>query len=89
MVSPAIFFSLIINLIAAFGGLSLLDFGTGEAGSMSAVDQYVYSVMFNNFELGYAVSIAWLFFIFTMAITIFLFRTSSRWVYFAGGEDVI
>ncbi len=89
MISPAIFFSLIINLLAAFGGLSLIDFGTGGAAGLSAIDQYVYGIMFRDFELGYAVSIAWLFFIFTMAITIFLFRTSSRWVYFAGGEDVL
>jgi len=42
--------------------------------------------MFNKMELGYASSLAWIFFILVMVIVMILFGTSRRWVYFPDQE---
>jgi multiple sugar transport system permease protein len=86
LISPAIFFALVINLIAVFGGVILLDRGNVYSGSFSPYDGYISITMFREMELGYASSLAWIFFILVMVMVIILFRTSKRWVYFPDQE---
>ena len=86
LISPAIFFALIINMISVFGGVILLDRGNVFSGSVSPVDGYISFMMFNKMELGYASSLAWIFFILVMVIVMILFGTSRRWVYFPDQE---
>jgi ABC-type sugar transport system permease subunit len=82
LVSPAIFFTLIINLTAVFGGAILLDRGHTFNSNLSSYDGYVYFVLFRLFKLGYASSLAWVFFVFIMLLVVVFFFTSNRWVYF-------
>lgn len=82
IISPAIFFSLVINLVAVFGGVLLLDRGNVFSGSASPFDGYVSYVLFDQWELGYAASLAWFFFILVMVVIITLFTSSRRWVYY-------
>jgi multiple sugar transport system permease protein len=82
MSSPAIFFSLIINLITVFGGVILLDRGTTFGGSNSPFDQYITMQMFDEFDLGYASALAWGFFVIVMVVVYFIFSTSRKWVYY-------
>lgn len=91
MISPAIFFSLVINLTSAFGGSILLDRGYLFNQSLSPMEGYINSVMFSNTELGYASALAWIMLAMTMTITIFLFRSARRWVYYPeeAGHDSI
>ncbi len=86
LVSPALFFALIINLISVFGGVVLLDRGNIYSGSISPYDGYVSDVMFRQFQLGYASSLSWLFFILMMVLVVALFSTSRRWVYYPDRE---
>jgi multiple sugar transport system permease protein len=37
--------------------------------------------------MGYGATLAWLMFLIVLALTVILFRTSGRWVYYASGED--
>jgi ABC-type sugar transport system permease subunit len=39
------------------------------------------------FKLGYASSLAWVFFVIVMIIVLILFGTSKRWVYFPDREN--
>ncbi len=91
MISPAIFFSLVINLTSAFGGSILLDRGYVFSQSLSPMEGYINTIMFSNTELGYATALAWVMFAMTMTITVFLFRSAQRWVYFPeeAGHDSI
>ena len=82
MISPAIFFTLVINLTGAFGGAVLLDRGYILSFSLSPMEGYINNVMFRETNLGYASALAWITFSIMMAMTIFLFRSSRRWVYF-------
>lgn len=87
MISPAIFFALVINLTSAFGGTVLLDRGYLFSVSLSPMEGYINTMMFNKFELGYAAALAWIMFAVTMTITFFLFRSANRWVYFPDEEN--
>ncbi len=82
MISPAIFFSLVINLTSAFGGSMLLDRGYVFSESLSPMEGYINQIMFTNSKMGYASALAWVMFGVTMTITIVLFRLARRWVYF-------
>jgi ABC-type sugar transport system permease subunit len=87
MISPAILFALIINLVTIFGGVALLDQGaTSFSGGASAYDAYIGQVMFGDFDYGYAASLAWVFLLIALAVVIALFRSAQRWVHYADAE---
>ncbi len=83
VISPAIFFSLLISLITVFGGSVLLDRSISfSSGFQSPVDWYIAEIMFGKQALGYAAGIAWIMFVLVMAIAVYLFRTADRWVFY-------
>ena len=86
LVSPAIFFSLILNLTAVFGGSILLDRGYTFDSSQSSYDGYVYFYLFRLFRLGAASSLAWIFFGLVMSLVALLFVTSKYWVFYPDRE---
>ena len=64
----------------------MLDRGNVYRYTNSSFDGYVNYVLFDMFQLGYASSLAWVFFVFVMIIVLILFGTSRRWVYFPDRE---
>src|SRR5215216_421296 len=88
MISPAIFFTLVINLTGAFGGAVLLDCGYILNFSLSPMEGYINNVMFQETNLGYASALAWITFALMISLTIFLFRSAKRWVYFPEEDEV-
>jgi ABC-type sugar transport system permease subunit len=88
MISPAIFFTLVINLTGAFGGAVLLDRGYILNFSLSPMEGYINTMMFNEADLGYASALAWVTFAVMMTLTILLFRSAKRWVYFPEEDEV-
>lgn len=87
MISPAVFFTLVVNLTGAFGGAVLLDRGYILNFSLSPMEGYINEVMFSQTNLGYASALAWVTFSVMMVITILLFRSSRRWVYFPEEDE--
>jgi multiple sugar transport system permease protein len=87
MISPAIFFSLVINIISSFGGVALLDRGLSFSSSLSPMEGYIVQQMFSYSKLGYASALAWVMFIAVGAITLAVFSSSRYWVHFAEEED--
>jgi ABC-type sugar transport system permease subunit len=88
MISPAIFFTLVINLTGAFGGAVLLDRGYILSFSLSPMESYINETMFRETELGYASALAWVTFAVMMTLTILLFRSARRWVYFPEEDEI-
>jgi len=86
LITPAIFFSLTLNLTALFGGAILLDRGNTYRGNISSYDGYVNYVLLDLFRVGYASSLAWVFFVFVLIVILILFGTSKRWVHFPDRE---
>lgn len=86
IISPAIFFSLIINLVAIFGGVLLLDRGNVFSNSASPFDGYISYILFEQWQLGYAAGLSWFFLILVMVAIVALFASSRRWVYYPDQE---
>jgi multiple sugar transport system permease protein len=87
MISPAIFFSLVINIISSFGGVALLDRGLTFSSSLSPMEGYIAQQMFSFSKLGYASALAWVMFVVVMAITLAVFGSSRYWVHFAEEDE--
>ncbi len=87
LITPAIFFTLILNLTGVFGGAIMLDRGYTFDSNLSSYDNFIYFALFRMFKLGTATSLAWIFFIFVMALVITLFLTSKYWVYYPEPEQ--
>ncbi|BCX05577.1 MAG: spermidine/putrescine ABC transporter permease [Candidatus Roseilinea sp.] len=86
MLSSVVFFNLIIGLIAGFQVFTQAYVMTsgGPADSTLFYALYLYNNAFQFFKMGYASAQAWILFLLIVACTAFIFRTSSRWVYYAG-----
>jgi len=87
LITPAIFFTLILNLTGVFGGAIMLDRGFTFDTNLSDYDSLVYFTLFGLFKLGAATSLAWIFFVFVMILVIALFVTSKYWVYYPEVEQ--
>ncbi len=88
MMTPTIFYSLVTGVIGSlqvFVQAAVMTEG-GPNDSTLFYLYYLYRTAFTNNEMGYASALAWVLFIVIMVITVFLFKNSSRWVYYEAGE---
>ena len=88
MMSPVIFYSLILGVVDVlqyFLVPLVLNNGTGEPdGTTNFFNLYLYHNLFSFQRMSYGATMAWLLFAITLAVTLVLFRTSRRWVFYAG-----
>ncbi|WP_433516788.1 carbohydrate ABC transporter permease [Nonomuraea sp. CA-143628] len=87
MLTPIIFFNLILQLINAFqifGSAFIIGGGTGgAANSMLVYTLYLYQAAFNNFQMGYAAAMAWVLLVIIGAVTAVNFWISRYWVHYS------
>jgi multiple sugar transport system permease protein len=90
MISGAIFFTIIVNTIAAlqvFDQVYTMYFGTMKttAGAASSAglffNIYLFQQAFEFFKMGYAAAMAWILFIIILILTLIQIRVGNRWVY--------
>ncbi|GLJ61022.1 MULTISPECIES: carbohydrate ABC transporter permease [Microbacterium] len=90
MLSPVIFFNLLLELIGAFqvfASAYIISNGTGgPAGMTNYITIYLYKRGFTDGQFGYASAIAWIVMLVVAVIAVILFRTQKSWVHYAG-ED--
>lgn len=90
MLSPVIFFNLLmetINAFQVFASAFIISGGTGgPAGSTMFYTLYLYLRGFGDFRMGYASAMAWLLLIVIGIITLIFFKTSDKWVHYSGDE---
>lgn len=88
MLSPVIFFNLVMGLIQsvqAFTQVYLVSDGVGDpAGSTLMLSLHLFLAAFRDLEIGYASAMAWVLFVIVLAATAWLFRTSRSWVHYRG-----
>jgi multiple sugar transport system permease protein len=88
LISPTIFFNLVIGVIGALRTFTTAFVATG-GGPHYATWFYIlhlYQTAFQGLEFGYASALAWIFFVIVVALTLINVRLSNRWVYYEGGE---
>jgi multiple sugar transport system permease protein len=89
MISPVIFFNLIIGVIASFQAYFTLVYTTtqgGPANTSLIYIIYLFFKAFKDFEMGYASSLAWLLFLVVLVLTGIQFLLARKWVHYEGGE---
>ncbi|MGM9471305.1 carbohydrate ABC transporter permease [Pseudarthrobacter sp. YS3] len=88
MLSPVIFFNLLMETIHAFqifASAYIISNGEGgPAGSTLFYTLYLYLRGFSDFRMGYASAMAWLLLIVVGIITLVIFKTSKSWVHYSG-----
>lgn len=87
-ISPQILFVTIMGLIGAFQFFTpvyVMTQGTGgPVDSTLFYSLYLFNVAFADFKMGYACALAWILLLLILACTALIFRTSARFVYYAG-----
>jgi multiple sugar transport system permease protein len=97
MLTPAVFFNLVMNIIGSFQVFTQAYVMTsskipgsegGPANSTLFYVLYLYKKAFQQFKMGDAAAMAWVLFVVIFSLTLIQFRLSRRWVYYeAGGRD--
>jgi multiple sugar transport system permease protein len=88
MMTPILFFQLVTGLIAAlqiFTQAFIMTKG-GPNNSTLFLLLYLYRNAFEYFRMGYASALAWVLFLYILALTLVLFRLSDLWVYYEGDD---
>ncbi len=90
MISPTIFFNLVLGTIDAFQSFTFVYVLTdGQGGPLDSTLFYgllLYRNAFKYLHMGYASAMAWMLALFVILITLVIFKSSGRWVYY-GGES--
>jgi multiple sugar transport system permease protein len=90
MLSPVIFFNLILQMINAFQSFTqsfVVSGGTGgPVDSTLMYTLYMYQQAFTQFRMGYASAMAWLLVLAVASLTGLAFWTSKHWVHYAGDK---
>lgn len=86
MITPVIFFNLIMGMIGAFQEFirPFIMTNGGPLDSTMFYALYLYRNAFSLFKMGYASAMAWLLFVLILVSTLLIFRSSARWVYYGG-----
>lgn len=84
MISPVIFFNLILGVIGSFSVFSVAFIAT-DGGPNYATWFYMlhlYYNAFSYFQMGYASALAWIFFVIIFILSFIQIKLSNRWVYY-------
>jgi multiple sugar transport system permease protein len=95
MISPALFFSVVMSLIGGFQVFTqaFVMTGTAQPGSEGGPNNatlfmvlYLYKKAFQDFRMGYASALAWILFLVILIVTLLQKRASQGWVYYEAGD---
>lgn len=89
MLTPVIFFNLVMQMIHAFQEFNspYLITGGGPLNKTYLVSMMIYEEAFQNFSMGFASAVSWVLFVVIMFFTAFVFRSSKYWVFYSDGGD--
>ena len=91
LMSPVIFYSLtlgVVEVMQYFLVPFVLKNGTGEPGGTTYfLNLYIYKNFFSFQRMSYGATLAWLLFVVTLLLTLALFASARRWVYYAGERE--
>ena len=87
MISPVIFYNLVLSIVGLFQYFLVplvVNQGTGRPGGASLFYNVIlYKTFFTYQNMSYGATLAWLLFAVILIVTILLFATAKRWVYYA------
>lgn len=89
MISPVIFYNLVLSVIGLMQYF-VVPYIVSRGQPNDTVFFYnihFYKTAFTFFDMGYGATLAWFIFIVSLILTVLLFSTSGRWVFYAGGDN--
>jgi multiple sugar transport system permease protein len=88
LITPTIFFNLVLGTIGTFQAFTQIYVLTqGNGGPLDSTLVYgllLYRNAFTYLKMGYASAMAWLLFAFVTLLTLVIFQSSGRWVFYQG-----
>jgi multiple sugar transport system permease protein len=84
LLTPSILFNMVFSIIMTFQSFTNVYIAT-NGGPLDATLFYVlylYRQAFQNLAMGYASALAWILFLIVLALTMIIFATSGRWVFY-------
>lgn len=88
MMTPVLFFELVTGIIAAlqvFTQAYIMTSGGPNNASLFFL-LYLYQNAFQYFRMGYGSALAWVLFLYILALTLLTYRSSQFWVFYEGEE---
>lgn len=90
LISPVIFYNLVLSVIGLmqyFVVPYIVTRGTGQPNNSAYFfNIHFYKTAFTFADMGYGATQAWFIFLISLVLTILVFSTSARWVFYAGGD---
>jgi oligogalacturonide transport system permease protein len=88
MISPIMFFNLVMQTINAFQEFTgpYIITGGGPVNSTYLLSMLIYDNAFKYFRMGYAAALSWVQFVIILIFTAFIFRSSTYWTYYEYDE---
>ena len=86
MMTPVLFFNLVMGLIGSlqtFTQAFIMTNGGPENATLFYM-LYLYRRAFIDFRMGFASALAWILFVYILALTLLVFRSGRSWVYYEG-----
>jgi multiple sugar transport system permease protein len=85
LLTPTTFF---LMVIATIGSLQVFDLvfimaRVGNINRFPTIVYYIYEEGFQNFRMGYAITVAWVLLLLILVLTLLQFRLQRRWVHYA------
>ena len=91
MISPVIFYNLVLGVIGLMQYFIVpwvVTSGQGNPNNSAYFfNMHLFKTAFLFLDMGYGATLAWVIFLISLALTIALFTTSRRWVYYSSGEN--
>ena len=89
LITSTIFFNLVMQLVNAFQEFNgpYLVTGKGPLNATYLTSMYIYDNAFKYFNMGYASAASWILFLIIVAVTLILFATQDKWVYYSDGGN--
>ncbi|OGX33476.1 MAG: spermidine/putrescine ABC transporter permease [Omnitrophica WOR_2 bacterium RIFCSPLOWO2_12_FULL_51_24] len=86
MISPVIYFNVIMAIIGSFQIFSqaYIMTGGGPQRSTTFYALYLYQTAFEDFRMGYASAMAWILFVIILILTLLITRVSKEKIYYGG-----
>lgn len=88
MISPILFFNLVMQMINAFQeftGPYIITNG-GPMNSTYVYSMLIYDNAFRYFKMGYASALSWIQFLLILVLTLLIFKSSASWTYYEYDE---
>jgi multiple sugar transport system permease protein len=84
MLSPTLFYVLIIGVIASLQTFTQAFFIDHSRRAGTFMNVYIYQQAFERFHMGYAAALGWVMLVIILLFTLLVFKSSPAWVYYEG-----